>query len=189
MGTKTYQHEIQTFNPETGEITYDSKYAITALNNEEDYIKVYRYLNTVFAFKGIDKKLIPTLMEICNYMSFADKGQEVTLIKHVKEQISKNLGIGIPEIEKHIRMLKKADVLRPIARSIYAVNPFIVSRGKWSDIKELRAKFDFNSGLMETQSIIEDRITGETIAKITNEVKNKNSKTIPGQLELNVGDE
>lgn len=183
MGAKVYKHDTEVFNPDTGEILYDTKYSVTAVNNEEDYIKVYRYLNTVFAFKGIEKKLIPTLMEICNYMTFADKGQEVILIKQIKEKISEALGIGIPEIDKHIRALKKADVLRPIGRAVYSVNPFIVGRGKWSDIKELRAQFDYNSGLITAQSIVTDKITGETMAKVTQEVK-KNQKQIPGQMTL-----
>lgn len=191
MSTKTYKHETQIFNPDTGEIFHDTKYSVTAVNNEEDYIKVYRYLNTVFAFKGIERKLIPTLMEICNYMTFADKGQEVVLIKPVKEKMSGALGIGIKEIEKHIKLLKKADVLRTITnpvnnkpyRSTFAVNPFIVGRGKWSDIKELRAQFDYDSGLITAQSIVVDKITGETIAKVTQEVK-KNQKQIPGQMTL-----
>lgn len=183
MATKAYKHESELFNAETGEILHESKYTVTAVSNEEDYIKVYRYLNTVFAFKNIEKKLIPTLMEICNYMNFADKGQTVILIRPIKEQISEALGIGIPEIDKHIRALKKADILRPQGRSVYAVNPFIVGRGKWSDIKELRAQFDYNSGLMTTQSVVQDRITGETMAKITQERK-RDSKQIPGQMSL-----
>lgn len=182
MGMKVYKHDTEIFNPDTGEITYDTKYSVTAVNNEEDYIKVYRYLNTVFAFKGINKKLIPTLMEICNYMTFADKGQEVILIKQIKEKISEALGLGVPEIDKHIRALKKADVLRPIGRAVYTVNPFIIGRGKWSDIKELRAQFDYNSGLITAQSIVKDKITGETMAKITHEVK-KNMQ-MPGQMTL-----
>lgn len=181
MSTKAYRHDTQIFDPETGEIISDTKYSVTAVNNEEDYIKVYRYLNTVFAFKGIEKKLIPTLMEICNYMTYADKGQEVQLNKYIKEKMSAALSIGVPEINKHITALKKADILRPIARAVYAVNPFIIGRGKWSDIKELRAQFDYNTGLMTTQSIVKDRITGETMAKITEEVK-KNKKQIPGQM-------
>ena len=79
MATRAYKHESQQFNPETGEILYESKYSVTAINNEEDYIKVYRYLNSVFAFKGINQTYIPCLMEISNYMSFADKGQQVIL--------------------------------------------------------------------------------------------------------------
>lgn len=183
MSTKTYKHETEVFDPNTGEIFHDTKYSITAVNNEDDYIKVYRYLNTVFAFKGINPSLIPTLMEISNYMSFADKGQEVILIKSVKEKIAQALQIGIPQVERNITMLKKADVLRPTGRSVYAVNPFIVGRGKWSDIKELRAQFDYNSGLLTTQSIVKDRITGDVIAMITEEVK-KDKKQIPGQMSM-----
>lgn len=184
MSTKAYKHDTQIFNPETGEITYDSKYSVTAINNEDDYIKVYRYLNSVFAFKGINQALIPALMEISNYMGFANKGQKVILIKDTKDQICKSLGISMPRLDAIIRELKKADVLRPTgSRSVYAVNPFIIGRGKWSDIKELRAQFDYNSGLMTTQSIVKDKITGETMAKITEEVR-KDKKQIPGQMSL-----
>lgn len=183
MGTKAYKHETQSFNPDTGEITFDSKYSVTAINNEDDYIKVYRYLNTVFAFKGINQSYIPILMEISNYMSYADKGQEVILTKYFKDKIADAVGVSTKRVNDVITGLKKADVLRPVpdSRGVYAVNPFIIGRGKWSDIKELRAQFDYNSGLMTTQSIITDKIDGTTIARITEEVK-KDRKQIPGQV-------
>lgn len=185
MGTKAYKHETQSFNPETGEITFDSKYSVTAINNEDDYIKVYRYLNTVFAFKGINQSYIPILMEISNYMSYADKGQEVILTKYFKDKIADAVGVSTKRVNDVITGLKKADVLRPVqnSRGVYAVNPFIIGRGKWSDIKELRAQFDYNSGLMTTQSIVTDKIDGTTIAMITEEVK-KDRKQIPGQMSL-----
>ena len=191
MATRSYKHESQHFNPETGEVSYESKYSVTAINNEEDYIKVYRYLNTVFAFKGINQAYIPCLMEISNYMSFADKGQQVILNGQIKKQIASALGISVKRVNDIITGLKKSDVLRPVidkdtgkpVNTMYAVNPFIIGRGKWTDIKELRAQFDYDSGLMITQSITKDKITGETMALITKEVK-KGQKQIPGQLTL-----
>jgi hypothetical protein len=191
MGTKAYKHETEIFDPVTGEILHDTKYSVTAVNNEEDYIKVYRYLNTVFAFKNINQAYIPCLMEIANYMSFADKGQEVILNERYRQLIAEALNVSVKRVNDIITGLKKADVLRPITnpetgkpfRSTFAVNPFIIGRGKWSDIKELRAQFDYNSGLMVTQSVVQDRITGETMAKITQERK-KDSKQIPGQMSL-----
>lgn len=188
--TAIYKHEEQRWDPETGEMVSDSTYEVKAINNEDDYVKVYRYLNTVFAFKGINPALIPTLMEITNYMSYADKGQKVVLVKEIKKEMSEALGIGIPQIERNMTALKKADILRPLGRSVYAVNPFIVGRGKWSDIKELRAQFDFNDGLVTTQSIVKDRITGEVIARITQEAKkSKKSDQIPGQISFGEGKE
>lgn len=187
MNTKSYKHEIQSFNPETGEITFDSKYSVTAINNEDDYIKVYRYLNTVFAFKGINQSYIPILMEISNYMSYANKGQEVILTKYFKDKIADAVGVSTKRVNDVITGLKKADVLRPVpgSRGVYAVNPFIIGRGKWSDIKELRSQFDYNSGLMTTQSIVTDKIDGTTIAMITEEAK-KDRKQIPGQMSLDL---
>lgn len=185
MGAKTYKHETEIFDPSTGEIIHDSKYTVTAINNEDDYIKVYRYLNTVFAFKGINQSYIPVLMEISNYMTYADKGQEVNLTKYYKDKIAAAVGISGKRVNDIITGLKQADVLRSIpgARGVYAVNPFIIGRGKWSDIKELRARFDYDTGLMTTQSIVEDKITGQTIAQITSEVK-KDRKQIPGQMSM-----
>ena len=40
MATKAYKHESELFNAETGEILHESKYTVTAVSNEEDYIKV-----------------------------------------------------------------------------------------------------------------------------------------------------
>ena len=174
MATRAYKHETQIFNPETDERLHDNRY-----NNEDDYIKVYRYLNTVFAFKVINQSFIPCLMEISNYMSFADKGQEVVLNERYRKKIADTLNISVKRVNDIITGLKKADVLRPIInvdtgrpyRSTFAVNPFIIGRGKWSDIKELRAQFDCNNGLITMQAVVEDKITGETMAKLTQEVK------------------
>lgn len=182
MSTKVYQHEVETFNPQTGEVTFDTKYAVTAIGNEDDYIKVYRYLTTVFAFKGINQTYIPILMEIASFMSYADRGQEVVLTKYYKEQIAKAVGVSLKRVCDVITGLKKADILRPVpgGRGVYAVNPFIIGRGKWSDIKELRASFDYSSGLMTTQSVVTDRIDGKTIAMITEEAKkDAKSRTLP----------
>lgn len=187
MAARAYKHESEAFDPTTGEIVYDSTYTVSSAT-EDDYIKVYSYLNTVFAFKGVNPKLIPLLIEISSYMTFADKGQEVTLVKRVKEKIAESLDMTARTVDNYIIELKKADILRPVGQSVYSVNPFIIGRGKWSDIKELRAQFDFNTGLMATQSIVHDKITGEEIAKITQEVKKKRKDQIPGQMTLDLDD-
>lgn len=88
----------------------------------------YKYINirvdivSYFNDNGLNKKLIPTLIEICNYVSLVNQEQQIILIKQIKEQMSKVLGIGIPEIDKHIKALKEAGILRHTDRSVYVVN-------------------------------------------------------------------
>ena len=184
----TYKHETEVFDAETGEIKYISRHIVSKSDDEENYIKVYKYLNTVFAFKGINPNLISPLMEISNYMTYADKGQTVILIKSNKQEMAKTLGMSLARFNSIVQELKKADILRPTKdRSVYSINPFIVARGKWSDVQNLRALFDYNSGLMQSESIVHDKITGETIAKITSEArKSMRGNQITGQLSLNV---
>lgn len=184
MANITYETLSEEFNSMTGEIKHQSSVRTAKTDNEEDYIKVYKYLNTVFAFKNIKLSLVPALMEISSYMTFADKGQTVVMHKGMKEEICKTLGIGLPRLDIIIRDLKKADILRPSEyRGVYAINPFVVARGKWSDIKQLRSTFDFDAGLLTTQSIVNDTISGKTIAQIVQE-KKSGKEHIPGQLSL-----
>ncbi len=184
MGKKTVFDEITTdFDSETGEITRSHQTKTVRADDEDDYIKVYRYLNTVFAFQNINPALIPALIEISSYMTYADKGQTVVLYKSIRTQICETLGIKISRLEKIIRDLKEADILRPMQdRGVYAVNPFVIARGKWSDIQQLRTEFDFNTDQIETKSVVSDRLTGETIARIVR----KRNEQVPGQLKLEI---
>ena len=184
----TYEETTTNWDSITGEITQQSSVKVARTDDEDDYIKIYRYLNTVFAFQNINPGLIPALIEISSYMTYADKGQTVVLYKGLKQQICETLNIKMARLDVIIRQLKEADVLRPQAdRGVYAVNPFVVARGKWSDIKQLRTEFDYVAGTLETKSVITDKITGETMAQIVR--KNQTPKLskkdeFPGQLGL-----
>ena len=154
---------------------------------EEEYIKVYKYTNAMFAFKGIPLSLVPIVIEISKYMSFAENGQTVVLNKVIKERICDTLGIGVDRLKKAIKQLADNDVLRRTdCRGMYAVNPFICACGDAMQVKELQAKFDFEADLMKVSRIESNLITGDTVKRVINEVKlqkiDKNS--MPGQLAL-----
>lgn len=185
MAKKALYEEITTtFDSESGEITQSLQTKTVKGDDEDDYIKIYKYLNTIFAFQHINQSLIPALIEISSYMTYADKGQTVVLYKSLKQSICDTLGIKMSRLNTIIKELKDADILRPKEdRGVYAVNPFVIARGKWSDIKQLRTEFDFGNNHIKTESIVSDRITGETIAKV---VKTQKNNQIPGQLELDV---
>lgn len=149
-------------------------------SNEPDYIKLYKYVNTLFAFKGIKTSLTPFIIEISNHMTYAKDGQIVNLNRVTKTTIAENLNVTIKRIDQVIAELRKCDILRKIQNGVYSVNPYIVARGSWADIRELQMHFDYKTGEMTTIADMTDKITGQEVRKaITN-----STKQIKGQLSL-----
>ena len=148
--------------------------------NEPDYIKIYKYVNTLFAFKGIKTSLTPFIIEISNHMTYAKEGQIVNLNKVTKTMIAENMGVSIKRLDQVIAELKSYDILRKIQNGVYGVNPYIVARGAWSDIRKLQMQYDFMTGEMITVANVKDTITGQEIRKAISNCKGQ----IPGQLSL-----
>ena len=171
-----YETTEETWNSSTGEITQATKFKARRISSEKeaDYIKVYKYTNTVFAFKGISLSLVPAIIEISKYMTFAEVGQLVVLNTVIKKQIASTLGVSENRVKQMIKELADADVLRRTeCRGMYAVNPFICSCGEAIKTKELQAKFDYEADLMTVNKVETNLITGKTIKKAMQEVKEK----------------
>lgn len=185
----SYEQTVDDFkiDTSTGEVidyqqTKDVKVITnTKIQNEPDYIKIYKYVNTLFAFKGIKQSLTPFIIEISNHMTYAKDGQIVNLNKVTKSTIAENLGVSIKRLDQVISELKHYDVLRKIQNGVYGVNPYICARGSWADIKKLQAHYDFVSGEMTTATDNKDRITGEEVRKV---ITNKKDSQIAGQMSL-----
>ena len=69
-------------------------------------------------------------------------------------------GLKIDRVNKVLTQLVKADIFRKIEgrRGVYRVNPFIIGKGEWKDIKELRANFDFQNGTFVPEVIMKEDI-------------------------------
>lgn len=148
--------------------------------NEPEYVKIYKYVNTLFAFKGIKQSLTPFIIEISNHMTYAKEGQIVSLNKITKAKIADNMGVSIKRLDQVISELKSYDILRKIQNGVYSVNPYIVARGNWADIRKLQTHYDFMSGEMTTVANIKDKITGQEIRKAITNTKGQ----VPGQLSM-----
>jgi hypothetical protein len=95
------------------------------------------------------------------YMSYADAnsengGQVLFINKAMKNIIAKKLNIGLESINKAISEFTKAGLFKRLAVGMYQINPNIVGRGEWKDIKNIRATFDFAS-----KEIVADIIKNE----------------------------
>lgn len=116
--------------------------------SEPDFIKLY--IDCVFTVKGVRKGINPIFLAFLEHMSYADVndengGQIIYVNKAMKMSIAKKLGLGIDSINKGLSELTKHGLFKRIDVATYQVNPNIVGRGEWKDIKNIRATFDFGS--------------------------------------------
>ena len=117
-------------------------------STEPEYVKLY--IDCVFTLKGLRKGLNPIFLAFLPYMSYADicgigGGQIIFVNKTMKETIAKKLNIGLVSVNNAITAFVKNDIFKRISNSTYQVNPNIVGKGEWKDIKSIRATFDFGT--------------------------------------------
>ncbi len=113
-------------------------------------------------------------------MTYAKEGQIVNLNKITKQMIADTLGVSIKRLDQVISELKGYDILRKIQNGVYSVNPYIVARGSWADIRKLQTHYDFMTGEMTTVANVKDTITGQEIRKAITNSKGQ----VPGQLSM-----
>ena len=128
--TTILDERVDTWSPETGEITQrrtrqvkTSKVAPT-----DEFVKVSKYLNTIFAYHNIPLSLVPISLLLAQYMEF--KTNKIILLKDRKEEFAEMLGVSLDRVNHMIRECKKYDIIRPISRSTYEVNSFLFSTGQ-----------------------------------------------------------
>lgn len=138
--------EERTVSEETGEVLQLK--TVYKTQTEPEYVKLY--IDCMLTVKGLRKGLNPIFLAFLPYMSYADingqgGGQVIFVNKAMKEIIAKQLKLGIDSINKALSEFTKAGIFKRLTVGTYQVNPNIVGRGDWSDIKNIRATFDFGS--------------------------------------------
>ena len=126
---------------------------------EPEYVKLY--IDCILTVKGLRKGLNPIFLAFLPYMSYADingqgGGQVIFVNKAMKDIIAKSLNLGIDSINKALSEFTKAGIFKRLTVGTYQVNPNIVGKGEWRDIKNIRATFDF-----ATREVVADIVKAE----------------------------
>ncbi len=181
--TTILEEYIDDFNSNDGVITQKTRRIIrkSRIEPTDEFIKVSKYLNTIFAYKNIPLTLVPISLLIAQEMEF--KTNRIYLLKPLKEDFSHILGISLDRVNKLIKECQKYDIIRPIARGIYEVNSYLYSTGSVVETRNLQAHFDFDNDAFMTQAEQKNLITGTVVKKAVMNKKEK-TKQIPGQMTL-----
>lgn len=123
-----------------------SSKTIYKAQDEPDFVKLY--IDCVFTVKGVKKGFNPIFVAFLEYMSYSDSnddfgGQLIFVNKAMKAAIAKKVGLSLVSVNNAITDFVKKGLFKRVDVGTYQVNPNVVGRGKWSDIKNIRATFDF----------------------------------------------
>lgn len=169
------------FSPETGEITEQTHRVVkkTKIEPTDEFIKVSKYLNVIFAYNNIPLSLVPISLLIAQEMEF--KTNKIYLLKPTKELFSKYLDISLDRVNKLILECRKYDIIRPIARGVFEVNSFLYSTGSVIETRNLQAHFDIEHDNYTVSGDMTSLITGQTVRKA---VTTRKRDEINGQMSL-----
>lgn len=169
------------FNPDDGVVTSSTKRTVKKSNLEptDEFIKVSKYLNVIFAYHNIPLNLVPISLLIAQEMEF--KTNKIYLLKDRKEEFAKMLDISLDRTNKLIQECEKYDIIRRQSRGVYEVNSFLYSTGSIVETRELQAHFDFTKDVVVAKGEQKSLITGLTVRKA---VANKKDKQIEGQMSM-----
>lgn len=173
---------IDHFNTNTGEIIRQTSHKVIRSKVEptDEFIKVSKYLNVIFAYNGIPLSMVPFSLVIAQRMEF--KTNILYLLKDDKEQIAEMLGVSVERVRTLIKDAKKYDIIRSVARSKYEVNSFLFSTGDMIETRNLQAHFDFDHDQYSAIADQTNLITGKSVHKAVVDAKAKGQ--IPGQISL-----
>lgn len=135
----------------TGEVLSQSTDKLTKTSGEPDFVKVY--YKTMLAFNGADDIPLQFVMALSGHINWANDGEPMLFHnnKIVKENICKVCKIKDTMYARYLSRCRENGLLVPKNgyRGVYEVNPFFIAKGKWENIKQMRATFDFVGGKWE----------------------------------------
>lgn len=180
--TTILEENYDRFDVDTGEIKEYTKRTVkkTRIEPTDEFIKVSKYLNTIFAYNQIPLNLVGISLLLAQRMEF--KTNILYLLKSDKEELAQMLGVSTDRVKALLKDCKTYDIIRPTnTRGKYEVNSYLFSTGSIVETRKLQAHFDFDTDTFMVQAEQKNLITGTTVRKA---VANRKDKQIPGQLSL-----
>lgn len=153
------------YDSTTGEVVRQVTENIGFIGTEPDYIKVYTDCQLIF--NHVNVALSPYIVAFGHYMTFANFENPVfrctiQTSQIVREAVAESLGVSDRQVKRAIADLVKSEIFIPIEkngkrlRGVYFVNPWVIGKGEWKDIKALRSQFEYVSGASSVVAIGEN---------------------------------
>lgn len=148
-----------------GEIVNEDTEVQSKIGKEPPFIKVYT--DCMLVLNNVDVALSGPLIAFGNHMTFAnDKSlafrHVVRTDSMVRNDVAHRCGVSDEMVKKWIKKFVEAEIFIPIIengkrkRGVYYVNPWVIGKGEWKDIKKLRGEFVLSNDMSKIGSCIID---------------------------------
>lgn len=146
--TKIIQHTVMGVG---GEIINQDLERVSRLGKEPPYIKVYT--DCMLVLNGVDTALSAPLIAFGAHMTYANEKSHafrhvVRTDRLVRQDVAFRCGVSDEMVKKWIKKFVETEIFIPIvdskgrkSRGVYYVNPWVIGKGEWKDIKKLRGEF------------------------------------------------
>ena len=142
-----YEHDTTTVDYASGEIIEQSIYTKKKTSLEPDYIKVY--YKTMLAVNGIDKIKLDFLLILSAQINYANADSKMYFYnnKVTSRAIGEDCQVTDSMCNKYIKIAENNGILFKTGdRGVYEVNPWMIAKGKWENIKKLQTEFEYVNG-------------------------------------------
>lgn len=109
------------------------------LDKEPDFVKLY--ITDIMKLSNLPKSSNSVLMELLKRATYTN---EIVIIKSIREDICKILGIADITLRKSIDEFLDKGILTKKMKGVYIANPFLFARGSWENIKKIRLLVEYN---------------------------------------------
>lgn len=155
----------QVVSEETGEILSGELEKTNRVGKEPPFIKIYT--DCMLVLNNIDAALSAPLIAFCNHLTYAN--EKTLAFRHivrtdsmVRADVAARCGVTDAMVKKWVQKFVECEIFIPIVengkkkRGIYYVNPWVIGRGEWKDIKKLRGEFVLSNDTAKIGSCIID---------------------------------
>ena len=159
-----YENNETLVDTATGEILQLRQTQKIRTTTEPDFIKVY--YKTMLAVQGIEEMPLEFVLALSSVITYSNNPNTPIYFynnaanrKIISECCMNKKGQPISDnmVARHIITATKMGLLfKTPNRGIYEVNPCMIARGRWENIRGLQAKFDFTEGKW-SRAVIEER--------------------------------
>jgi hypothetical protein len=150
--TKTILKESFTTDLNTGEVV-DSNSTAIRFSQEPEYVKLY--LKDVAKIYDLGQSMGKQFLALLRKMNYDN---QIVLSSLIKETLAIELGIKKNTLEHSLHVLIIKGILLKQASNQYLVNPHLIGKGTWKDIREIRMHITYGKDgrLVKTEFIPED---------------------------------
>ena len=167
-----YENNETLVDTATGEILQLRQTQKIKTTTEPDFIKVY--YKTMLAVQGIEEMPLEFVLALSSVITYSNNPNSPIYFYNnaanrriISECCMNKKGKPISDnmVARHIITATKMGLLfKTPNRGIYEVNPCMIARGRWENIRGLQARFDFTEGKWSRTMIEEQKATKEEVS-------------------------